>query len=50
MIHAVALDHRAIRVDEDRHGETPSAGICGYLLGPLADDDQHLGPERLIYR
>jgi hypothetical protein len=50
MIDAVALDHRAIWVDEDPYGETPDTSIIGHLLGALANDDQDLGPKPLIYR
>ena len=50
MIDPVALDHRAIWIDEDREGKTMSAGVIGHLFGALADDHQDLGPERMIYR
>jgi hypothetical protein len=50
MIDPVALDHRAIRIDEDRQGEATSAGIVGHLLGMLADDNYDLGPESVISR
>jgi hypothetical protein len=49
MIDAVALDHRAIWVDENRHGETLRTGIIGHSVGALANDDQDLGPETVIY-
>jgi hypothetical protein len=50
MIDAVALDDGAIGIDEDRQGETVSARILADLLGALADDDQYLSPETMIYR
>ncbi len=48
MIDPVALDHRAIGIDEDREGKTKSAGVFGHLFGALPDDNQDLGPERMI--
>jgi hypothetical protein len=50
MMDAVALDYGAIGIDEDRQGEIVSANVLAYLLGALADDDQYLGPEAMIYR
>jgi hypothetical protein len=50
MMDAVALDHRALGVDKDRQGQTTSAGIVGHFVGALADDDQDLGPERVVFR
>ena len=50
MIDAVALDHRAVCIDEDRQGKTTRAGIIGHFLAALADDDQDLGAERMIFR
>jgi hypothetical protein len=50
MIDPVALDHRAIGIDEDREGKTMSAGVFGHLGGALPDDHQDLGPERMICR
>jgi hypothetical protein len=50
MIDPVTFDHRAIGIDEDQEGKTTSAGVIGYLLGALAEDDQELGSERMIYR
>ena len=50
MVDAVALDDGAIGIDEDRQGETVSARILADLLGALADDDQYLSPETMIYR
>ena len=50
MIDAVALDDGAIGIDQDRQGETVSARILADLLGALADDDQYLSPETMIYR
>jgi hypothetical protein len=50
MIDAVALDHRAVCIGEDRQGQTTRAGIIGHFVGALADDDQDLGPERVIFR
>jgi hypothetical protein len=50
MVDAVALDHRAVRIDEDRQGKTTRAAIVGHFLGALAGDDQDLGPERVIFR
>jgi hypothetical protein len=39
VIDAIAFDHRAIGVDEDRKRMAASAVIIGHLLGALADDD-----------
>jgi hypothetical protein len=50
MIDSVALDHRAIWIDEDRQSETTKAGIIGHLRGALADDHQDFGPESVIDR
>jgi hypothetical protein len=50
MMDAVALNYGAIGIDEDPQGETVSARILAYLLGALADDDQYLSPETMIYR
>ena len=50
MMDAVALDYGAVGIAEDRQGEIVSASIRAYLLGTLADDDQYLSPEAVIYR
>jgi hypothetical protein len=44
MIDAVALDHRAVRVDKDRKREAVGAVIIGHFFGALADDHQDFGP------
>jgi hypothetical protein len=50
MVDPVALDHRAVGIDENPQGKTLPAAIVGHLLGPLADDHQDLGPESGIDR
>jgi hypothetical protein len=44
MINAVALDHRTIRIDEDRQSKTVGPVVIGHFLGALADDHQYLSP------
>jgi hypothetical protein len=43
VIDAVALDHRAIWIDEDRKGKPAGAVIIGDFLSALADDHHDLG-------
>jgi hypothetical protein len=50
VIDAVALDHRAVRVDEDRERQAVGAVIVGHLVGALADDHQKLGSKGAIGR
>jgi hypothetical protein len=50
VIDPVALDHRSIRVDEDRQGQPAGMVIVGYFIGALADDHQHLSSQGLIRR
>jgi hypothetical protein len=50
MIDAVALDHRALGIDEDGEGKIMSGSVTGHLLGALTDDHQHLGSECMICR
>jgi hypothetical protein len=38
VIHTVALDHRAVRIDEDREAEPVGLVIPSHFLGPLPDD------------
>ena len=44
LVDAVALDHRAIWIDEGRQGETAAAVIFGHFRSALADDHHDLGP------
>jgi hypothetical protein len=44
MIDTVALDHRAVWIDEDRHGKSAGAAVVAHFLGALADDYQYLCP------
>ena len=44
MIDSIALDHRAIWINEDRKGETAAAVIFGHFRSALADDCHDLGP------
>jgi hypothetical protein len=44
MIDSVALDHRAIWINEDGKGETAAAVIFGHFRSALADDYYDLGP------
>jgi hypothetical protein len=48
MVDAVALDDRTVWVDEDREGESMGAAVSGHLLGALADDHHHPGPQGVI--
>jgi hypothetical protein len=50
MIHTVALDHRAIRVDEDRQVEPVGVVVIGHFRRTLTDDHQHPSSEGLIGR
>jgi hypothetical protein len=50
VIDAVAFDHRAVRVDEDRKRQAMGAVISRHPLGTLADDHQNLRSQVLIYR
>jgi hypothetical protein len=44
MIDPVALDHRAIWIDEDWKVETAVTVIFGHFRGALADDHHYLCP------
>jgi hypothetical protein len=44
MIDPVALDHRAIWIDEDWKAETAVTVIFGHFRGALADDHHYLCP------
>lgn len=50
VINAIALDHRSIRIDEDRKGEAAGMVIIGDFLGALADDHQDFGSKGLVCR
>jgi hypothetical protein len=38
VIHTVALDHRSIRIDEDRQREAAGTEIIGHVRAALGDD------------
>jgi hypothetical protein len=44
MIDTVALDHRAVGVDEERDGETVGGAVLCHFGRTLTDNDQDLGP------
>jgi hypothetical protein len=48
MIHAVALDHRTVRIDENRKRQRLAALIGGHVSGALTDDDHDLGSQGMI--
>ena len=50
MVDTISLDDRAIRIDQDRKAELISMKVISYFLRTLANDDQHLGAQRLIGR
>jgi len=43
MIDAVALDHRTVRIDEDREGEAVGAVRGGNSISSLSDNHQYFG-------
>lgn len=48
MIDPIALDHRAVRVDEEWDSETMRGAVLGHFGGTLADDHQDLSTQSLI--
>jgi hypothetical protein len=43
MMDAIALDHRTIRIDQDRKRQTVAAAVFRHFVGTLADNHQDLG-------
>jgi hypothetical protein len=50
VIDPIAFDHRPIRIDKDRQGQSVGMAVIAHFLGTLADDHQHLSSQGLIYR
>jgi hypothetical protein len=50
VIDPIAFDHRSIRIDKDRQGQSVGMAIIAHFLGMLADDHQYLSSQGLIYR
>jgi hypothetical protein len=50
VIHIVALDHRSIRIDEDRQREAAGTVIIGHGRAALGDDHQDFGAKGLVRR
>jgi hypothetical protein len=48
MIDPVALDHRAVGVDEERDREPMGCAVFCHFRRTLADDHHYLGPHGLV--
>jgi hypothetical protein len=50
MIDTVALDHRAVWIDQDRQVKTAGPMILGHVRAALADDHHDLSSQAMIRR